>query len=79
MQYKVLNRRNMSTLEEERDSLRRELIGVQEMLAFVLQEVAEPVRVSKETLKQGLPNGLQIAIDDTEDAFVFSLVEIDNG
>lgn len=69
---------DVEKLEAERDALRRELIGVQEMLAFVLQEVAEPVRVSKETLKQGLSNNLQIAVDDTDDAFVFSLTEVSN-
>ncbi len=64
-------------LEEERDALRRELIGVQEMLAFVLQEVGEPVVVTKETLQKGIPAGTQIAVDDDvqNEAFVFHLVE----
>jgi hypothetical protein len=62
-------------IEEERDALRRELIGTQEMLAFVLQKVG-PVVVDKETIKQGLPKDAAISIDDqlTEGAFVFSLV-----
>jgi hypothetical protein len=66
-------------LEEERDMLRRELIGCQEMLAFVLK-VAGPVTVTKEMLKQGLPQGAAISIDDqlTADAFVFSLQEPDD-
>lgn len=66
------------SLEEERDALRRELIGVQEMLAFVLQEVGEPVVVSKEALSRGLPENLQIAVDDSAEleAFVFSLAEV---
>lgn len=64
-------------LENERDALRRELIGVQEMLAFVLLEIGEPVIVSKKMLADGLPEGVQIAVDDNaeEEAFVFSLVE----
>ena len=64
-------------LEEERDSLRRELLGVQEMLAFVLQEVGEPVVVPKKTLEKGLADNIQIRVDDDipGDAFVFSLAE----
>ena len=64
---------DVERLETERDSLRRELIGVQEMLAFVLQEVGEPVVVKKEVLSKGLPENVQIAVDDEPDAFVFSL------
>lgn len=62
-------------LETERDALRRELIGVQEMLAFVLNEVGTVV-VSKETLQKGLPEDTQIAVDDDaeQNAFVFHLV-----
>lgn len=63
-------------LEEERDQLKRELLGVQEMLAFVLQEVGEPIVVTKETLAKGLPSDVQIAVDDDvqSEAFIFSLV-----
>jgi hypothetical protein len=66
----------MSEAAEKRVAeLERELRGVQEMLAFVLYEVAEPVTVSKTTMKTGLPDGASIRIDDhiEEDAFVFSL------
>jgi len=68
--------KEVEQLETERDALRRELIGVQEMLAFVLAQVGEPVVVTKETLQRGLPENAQIAIDDNveEEAFVFSLV-----
>ena len=68
--------KEVEQLETERDALRRELIGVQEMLAFVLAQVGEPVVVTKETLQRGLPEKAQIAIDDNveEEAFVFSLV-----
>lgn len=66
----------MSEAAEKRIAeLERELRGVQEMLALVLNEVAEPVVVSKATMRSGLPDGAQIKIDDhiEEDAFVFSL------
>jgi hypothetical protein len=65
---------NEAVLEQERDDARRELIGVQEMLAFVLQEVGKPVVVSKEALKKGLPENTQIAVDDEPEGFVFHLV-----
>lgn len=71
----------MSEIADSRIAeLERELRGVQEMLAFVLNEVAEPVTVSKETMRTGLPNGAQIKIDEhlQEEAFVFSL-EVPNG
>lgn len=82
----ILSKENMSKteellskLEEERDALKRELIGTQEMLAFVLQEVGEPVVVAKSRVSEGLPANAQIAVDDNAkmDAFVFSLVEVD--
>lgn len=67
----------MSDAAEKRIAeLERELRGVQEMLALVLLEVAEPVTVSKEVMRRGLPKGAQIMIDDhmEEDVFVFALV-----
>lgn len=66
-------------LEEERDALKRELIGTQEMLAFVLQAVGEEVVVPKKVLSDGLPENAQIAVDEdlSRDAFVFSLVQVD--
>ena len=62
-------------MSDELDALQRELRGVQEMLAFVLYEVGEPVVVSKESMKSGLPEGAQIVIEENtdEDCFVFSL------
>ena len=65
---------DVEKLEAERDALRRELIGTQEMLAFVLQEVGLPVAVSRESLDAGLPEDAQIAVDDNGDGFLFSLV-----
>ena len=67
------------SLEEERDALRKELIGTQEMLAFVLKTIGEPVVVTKETLDNGLPPNTQIAVDDdiAKNAFVFSLITVD--
>ena len=64
-------------IEEERDALRRELIGVQEMLAFVLLEVGEPVEVLKDTISKGIPANIQISVDDNQDRFTFSLVEVE--
>lgn len=63
-------------LEIERDQLRRELLGVQEMLAFVLLTVGEPVVVTKESLSKGLPPNVQIAVDEDleNNAFRFYLV-----
>jgi hypothetical protein len=60
-------------LEEERDMLRRELRGTQEMLGQVLLAIGEPVSVSKESLKNGVGEGMSILIDDHDDFFVFSL------
>lgn len=54
--------------------LRREKDGIVEMLAQVLNEVGEPVVVSKSGLKDGLP-GIGINIDEHPDSFVFSLVK----
>jgi hypothetical protein len=51
-----------------------ELAGVKEILGFVLHVVGEPVTIQKEALKNGLPEETQINIEDTGDAFVFSLV-----
>lgn len=67
----------LGKLEEERDQLRRELRGVQEMLAVVLREIGEPVVVPKEGLANGIGN-VQIRIDDNieENAFVFSVEEL---
>lgn len=62
-------------MQERIDELERELRGVQEMLAFVLYEIGEPVVVSKNELKDGLPGGAEIRIDENiaDDTFVFSL------
>jgi len=72
-----VNDNDLGRLEAERDELRRELQGVHEMLAFVLQETGTVV-VSKETLARGLPDNTQISVDDDleREAFVFSLVTV---
>lgn len=72
-----MGEQGIDLLEAERDQLRRELLGVQEMLAFVLSTVGEPVVVSKRALSEGLPSSVRIAIDDNAqlNAFVFSLVD----
>lgn len=65
-----------ASLEQERDDLRKELIGTQEMLAFVLQSVGEPVTVTKEQIAAGLGSSAQIQVDDDleGECFVFSLI-----
>lgn len=62
-------------MSEEVESLERELRGVQEMLALVLDEIGHPVEITKESIKRGLPNGAQIKIDEhlERDSFIFSL------
>lgn len=60
-------------LEEERDALRRELVGLQEMLFAVLNEVGEPVSIKKATLSGPRSGDVQIRIDEEDDAFVFSV------
>lgn len=67
----------MSSEEEKIAQLERELVGVQEMLAFVLKTVGEEVVVPKEALSRGLGQNVQIKVDDDaqRDAFVFSLTE----
>lgn len=61
--------------DERIAQLERELIGTQEMLAFVLKAIGEPVVVPKEFIKEGLGENAQIQVDDDlqKDAFVFSL------
>jgi len=67
----------MSSQDEKIAQLERELVGVQEMLAFVLKVVGDEVVVPKELLKQGLGSSVQIKVDDDSqrEAFVFSLTE----
>lgn len=64
----------MSTADEHIAGLERELTATQEMLAFVLKAVGEPVTVTKEMVKDGLKNK-EIRIDEdlTDEAFIFSL------
>ena len=64
-----------SKLEEAYEELKRTHRGTQEMLAFVLHTIGEPVVVPKEVLTRGLPEGSVISINDDlqRDAFVFAL------
>jgi hypothetical protein len=62
---------------ELHEEVLRELRGVQEMLGQVLHEVGKPVVISKEKLKAGVPEGTYVDIQDTGDAFVFS-VKVDS-
>lgn len=63
--------------EQKIAELERELIGTQEMLAFVLSAIGDPVEVTKESINQGLPAGSVIAVDDDleREVFVFSLTK----
>lgn len=58
--------------------LERELIGMQEMLFFVLQSVGKPVEVTKETMVATDRKDQMINIDDDikRDVFVFSITEV---
>lgn len=67
----------MSDAADERIAqLERELIGTQEMLAFVLSQAGEVV-VPKEAVARGLGPSVQIRVDDDaqREAFVFYLTE----
>lgn len=68
-------------MEEERDKLRREVQGLEEMLGQVLLAVGEPVVVTKESLAQGTKKGSRIRIDDRVEleAFVFYVEVPDDG
>lgn len=72
----TVSKNNNSTADQRIAELERELMGTQEMLAFVLAAVGEPVEVSKELLDSGLPENATIAVDDDvqRELFVFSLV-----
>lgn len=65
-------------IEEERDALRREVRGLQEMIYQILNEVGEPVVVPAETLKAGVVGNKQISVvqDTDADCFIFSLTEV---
>ena len=69
----------IAELEETVERLNRELIGIQEMLAFVLNEIGEDVFVSHESLSKGLPDGTQIKVEDDrlKNGFIFGLVNSD--
>lgn len=71
---------DLETLVNEREQLFRELRGTQEMLAFVLESVGEPIRVAKEKVQKGLPDHLQIVVDDdlSTNEFVFYLEKLDD-
>ena len=69
---------SIESLEYERDALRREIRGLQEMLYQVLNEIGEPVVVSRETMEKGVDHTKRIAIDNDTDneAFVFFLEDV---
>jgi hypothetical protein len=59
-------------------ALERELLGMQEMLFFVLQAVGHPVEVTKETMVATDRKDQMINIDDdlARDVFVFSISQV---
>jgi hypothetical protein len=62
-------------------ALERELLGMQEMLFFVLQAVGEPVVVTKESMVATDKKDQMISIEDDimHETFVFSVKEIPDG
>jgi len=62
-------------MTNEVEDLRKQLIGVQEMLALVLKQVGQPVVVTGKTIREGLPAGVGISVeqDIENDCFIFSL------
>jgi len=58
--------------------LERELLGMQEMLFFVLQAVGEPVEVTKENMVATNRKDQMINIEDDilRDVFVFSIAQV---
>lgn len=71
-------KKDAASLEAELEALGRELRGTQEMLAHVLLAVNEPVVVEKELVERGLPDTVQIRIDEDleRESFVFYLQEV---
>lgn len=63
------------SLERAYEEVKAGKQAAEEMLAFVLKAVGEPVMVTKESIVEGFPPGTTIAINDDlqRDAFVLSL------
>jgi hypothetical protein len=59
--------------DEQVAILQRNLIGTQEMLGQVLLAIGKPVSITKEKLKESVPEGAQIDISEEGDSFVFSI------
>lgn len=68
----------MSEAQDKKiDELERELTGVQQMLYHVLDSVGEPVVVTHESLKRGIPGDKMIDITQGDDLnWTFKLVGI---
>lgn len=73
-----MNERMLDIHDEEVAQLRRELLGVQEMLFFVLKAIDKPVMVTKESMVRENMKDQMINIEDDlqRDAFIFSVSEI---
>lgn len=61
------------------NELEQQILALQAMLFFVLQEVGEPVVVSKEIMEKPIPDDLTIDVDldETGTAMVFQIVRND--
>jgi len=69
----------MSEAQDKKiDELERELLGIQEMIYFLLQDAGEPVVITKEVLQRGIDGDKMISVveDNKKNAFVFSLTNI---
>ncbi len=58
-------------------SLEKQLEGTQHILGHVLKVIGQPVVVPKKDMDVTLGDKYRIEMSETEDAFVFSLSELD--
>ncbi len=63
------------------EALAREIRGLQEMIYQILTQVGEEVVVPIESMQKGVVGNKQISVvqDMARDAFVFSIVEVEDG
>ena len=68
----------MSEIDEQIIDAQKRQQAAEEMLGFVLLAVGEPVVVPKQLIREGIPTGATIAIDENiaDEAFIFS-VQVD--
>ena len=74
--YFKMTEEKKKTLKEQRDDLKKELRGTQEMLFLVLSAVGRPVTVTSEALSRGFDNRQIVVENDVESScWVFSVEE----